>query len=558
MHAKHIEREEGVALLTAVIFVSLAVIVLMGLSMRVVQQSGQVAQYRIYNDTFTGMEAAVARSWVELESGQDGSIGIDGWTPPTGAGQIVVPDFTDEGVSPESSTGVPGVEYLAYANNWANNGLDDNGDGQIDDSDEDFMVTIYGRARNRGVVRTVEVIVQGMDVNVWRNAIFAGAGQSGGLINGNVSIHGSVHLLGTNLTYGNTAMSAIDLSGTSLIHNNYVGITADLAQRVPPLPTRTLDGETVSTLNAKLRVRHGLVGMSGNSEIGEPNIIGNTLKETLDGTYVSDGWTGTSVDDDGGRGDPTHVWSDNGWDAKYDLGNKVAFPLLTDPYREVYTGSMYDNPASGTKYTHYEYFEQVLTGTPYAGNMTIRANQNFYYNATRPAEVDPALRQATDDYIYFDAASNRMYINGQVQVNGDLSINRGSGNDKTISYSGRGAVLVKGNATLDTDLYSINANGTTANSFPVNNFFGIMVGGDLTVGTNSQLKLMGAFYAQGRIVSSKQTIVMGTFVSSYFDMGTNVPEIYQVPELANNLPLGMIGGYPILVYSQVSWREIGV
>jgi hypothetical protein len=40
-------------------------------------------------------------------------------------------------------------------------------------------------------------------------------------------------------------------------------------------------------------------------------------------------------------------------------------------------------------------------------------------------------------------------------------------------------------------------------------------------------------------------------------MGTNVPEIYQVPSLADNLPLGMIGAYPILVYSQVSWRELG-
>ncbi len=558
MQQKNHDKNEGVALLTAVIFVALAVIVLMGLSVRVVQQSGQVAQYRLFNDTFTGMEAAVAVSWVEIESNQDGWVGLDGWTPSEDSGRIVLPEFTDAGVSPVSSTGVPGVQYIAYANSWSNNGIDDNGDGQIDDADEAFMVTIYGRARNRGITRTVEVIVQGLDVNVWRNAIFAGAGQSGGLINGNVSIHGSVHLLGTNVVWGNTVMSAIDLSGTSLIHNNYVGLLADLEQRIPPLPTRTLDGETVSTLNAKLRVRNGLVGMSGNSEIGEANITGNSLKETLDGTFVTDGWTGTSVDEDGGRGDPTNVYSDNGWDAKYDLGNKVPFPLLTDAYKEVYTGTMYDNLATGAKYTHYEYFEQVLTGTPYTGDMTIRANQNFYYNATRPVETDPSLRQATDDYIYFDAAANRMMINGQVQINGNLSIDRGSGNDKTISYSGRGAILVKGNARIDTDLLSINTNGTTANSFPVNNFFGIMVGGDLTVGTNSQLKLMGAFYAQGRIISSKQTIVTGTFVSTYFDMGTNVPEIYQVPELADNLPLGMIGGYPIMVYSQVSWRELGV
>ena len=60
---------------------------------------------------------------------------------------------------------------------------------------------------------------------------------------------------------------------------------------------------------------------------------------------------------------------------------------------------------------------------------------------------------------------------------------------------------------------------------------------------------MGAFYAQGRLTSMKQTVVTGTFVSNYFDMGINVPEIYQVPTMADNLPLGMIGMYPILFFS---------
>jgi hypothetical protein len=189
--------------------------------------------------------------------------------------------------------------------------------------------------------------------------------------------------------------------------------------------------------------------------------------------------------------------------------------------------------------------------------MTIQANQNFYYNATRPAETDPATRLSTDNYILFDAASNRMQINGQIQVNGDLVITRGTGNDKSIDYTGRAALLVKGNVTLDADLRSMNANGTTANSFPANNILGIMAEQNMTVGSLSQLTLMGAFYAQGNVVSTKQTTVLGTFVGTYFNMGTNVPKIYQVPTLADNLPLGMIGAYPIIVYNKVSWREIG-
>jgi hypothetical protein len=327
---------------------------------------------------------------------------------------------------------------------------------------------------------------------------------------------------------------------------------------VPPLPQTTFNGETVSTLGATLRVRNGLVGLSGNSEIGEPDIVGNLFKETMDGTYVNDGWTGNSVVDDGDRGDPTSVYSDNGWDEKYDLGNRVPMPFLADDYRDPVTGDTVVNPNTGANYTHEEYFTEVLDGTEYSGNLTIRANTDFYYNATRPAETNPALRQPTDDYIYFNSTTNVMELNGQVTINGDLLIDRGSGNDKTIYYTGRAALLVKGNATLNTNLLTVNPDGTIANSYPATNCFGIMAKGNLVVGANSQLKLMGAFYSEQTVKSSKQTITMGTFVGNYFDMGTNVPDIFQVPTLADNLPEGMIGAYPIYVFQQVSWRELGV
>ncbi len=558
MAINHSRHNEGIALLVATIFVAIAVLVLGALATRVVQQNHQTTQYRLFNETFTGIEAALAQSWVEIESGQDGHIGLGAWSLPAVGSTVTLPSFDDEDVSPQTSPTQSTVEYMAYADNWSTNGIDDDGDGTVDGIEELQSYTIFAMANNRGITRTAEVVIKGWDVNVWRNAIFAGAGQAGGLVNGNVSIHGSVHLLGQNLVPGQPAISAIDLSGTSLIHNNYVGLDAGLASRVPALPTRIFNGETVETLNAKLRVRNGLVAMSGNSEIGEPDIAGNVLKETMDGVYVSDGYTGTSVNDDGDRGDPTALWSDNGWDEEYDLGSKVPMPFLTDEYREKDTGNTYLNPATLVNYTHEDYFEEVLTGTPYAGDMTIAANTDFYYNATRPSETDPSLRLPTDDYILFNAATNVMELNGQIQIDGNLTITRGGGNDKTIHYTGRAALLVHGSAVLDTDLLSRNADGTTANSFPVNNFFGIMCEQDLAVGTLSQLQLMGAFYAQGTVSSVKQTTILGTFVGSYFDMGTNVPDIYQVPELADNLPLGMIGAYPILVYSQVSWRELGV
>lgn len=556
-HRVRRDGQAGMALLAATLFIAVAVLVLAALSLRIVNGSNQVSQQGLFQDCFLGLEAGLAQAVADLENGGDGNLGLGTWTPPS-PGNLVLPDLDDPALTPLTLPDLPQVRYATYTTNWGTDNIDNNGDGTVDEPAEEGYFSVYALAGNGGVRRTAELVVAGSDVNVWRNAIFAGNGQAGGLVNGNVSIHGSVHLLGANLPEGVEAITALDLSGTSLIHNNYAGIPADLEVRVPPLPQTTFNGETVSTLGATLRVRNGLVGLSGNSEIGEPDIVGNLFKETMDGTYVNDGWTGNSVVDDGDRGDPTSVYSDNGWDEKYDLGNRVPMPFLADDYRDPVTGDTVVNPNTGANYTHEEYFTEVLDGTEYSGNLTIRANTDFYYNATRPAETNPALRQPTDDYIYFNSTTNVMELNGQVTINGDLLIDRGSGNDKTIYYTGRAALLVKGNATLNTNLLTVNPDGTIANSYPATNCFGIMAKGNLVVGANSQLKLMGAFYSEQTVKSSKQTITMGTFVGNYFDMGTNVPDIFQVPTLADNLPEGMIGAYPIYVFQQVSWRELGV
>jgi len=196
-----------------------------------------------------------------------------------------------------------------------------------------------------------------------------------------VSIHGSVHLLGNNLAPGSPAVIAMDLSGTSLVHNNYSGMPLYLQQRVPPLPTTQVGGETVETLNAVFRVKRGLVGLSGNSEIGEPNNPGNTTKELMDGVFVQDGWTGNAVIPDGGRGIPKSVFSDNGHTYGYDLGERLQMPFLNDYWREP-DGSLVWNPSTNDWYTHEDYFSQVLLAQPanmtdgyYNGDMVINATQ---------------------------------------------------------------------------------------------------------------------------------------------------------------------------------------
>jgi len=104
----------------------------------------------------------------------------------------------------------------------------------------------------------------------------------------------------------------------------------------------------------------------------------------------------------------------------------------------------------------------------------------------------------------------------------------------TINYTGKGTLFVTGNV-------QINANLVTAgnNSFPAN-VMGVMTPNDISF-TTAQLDVMGAFYAENSIICQKQTDLVGTIVANYFNMGTNVPAIYQVPDLKDNLPPGMIG-----------------
>lgn len=568
---KQIRRSDaGMALLVAMLFMAVALIVMGALSIRLMGQRRAVAQFEIVKDCFQGVETAVANSVVEVEDVEDGLVGMGEFEPQFSEEGIILPSFESDVAEPEHMEEMPNVEYMAFAIDWSTDGRDNNGDGIIDDVSESFMWTIYGMARNGETTRSVEANYEQTDVNVWRNAIFAGAGQAGGLINGNVSIHGSVHLLGENLVVGGVALAALDLSGTSLIHNNYEGLDPSLRARVPALPQTVFDGEVVDTLGANLRVKNGLVGMSGTSEIGEPHVNGNAWKETMDGAYVNDGWTGNSVTDDGDRGDPSAVFSDNGWDETYDLGDKVSLPVLTDDWRDPITGDRVVDPDTGTWYTHEDYFNEVLLADPgvqndgiYVGDIDLNARgTSYYWNATTGEEFTGAAAEAAtpgpnDDYLQLDVNTNVLKINGQLRVDGNVTF-RGQGNDLTINYSGRGAILAYGNITVDANLITCN-NGDpndTAGSFPVNNIIGLMAAQDMLVGTAAQLDIMGAFYAQGKIACAKQTDVMGTFVANYFDMGTNVPDIYQVPELADYLPMGMIGNYPILTMSRVSWREL--
>jgi len=427
----------------------------------------------------------------------------------------------------------------------------------LQDSPLPKVVQIAGTGTTDQTTRQITVVSEVIRENVcvWNNAIFGGSGQAGGVINGNSAIHGSVHLLGENVGEGNNSVEALDLIGNSLVHNNYEGMPADLRALVPALPTTVFGGETIDTLDAKLRIKNGAVGLSGSSEIGQADVVGNGFKETMDGIYIETDltdlrWTGNQVVD--GVPDPNQVFSDNGTDALYDLGDAVQLPRYDDPYPgytdyEDYFSSnslhlpslvLDESSSAATAIAGYT-FPAGITVTVNGDSFTLTDGTNTLSYDPTPAAGDPNIT-----------------IDGMITIDGDLAI----GEKKyDITYSGKGTVYASDSGGDAGDI-EFHSNFLPHDIFPTVDVMGFMAKNDINLATgngDSNLDMAGAFYGGHQIVSTKQNDIAGTFVCDYFDMGHEVPSIFQVPSLADNLPPGIIGSDPIWVttgFEERSWR----
>ncbi|MFH0731897.1 MAG: hypothetical protein V2A72_03120 [Candidatus Omnitrophota bacterium] len=387
--------------------------------------------------------------------------------------------------------------------------------------DEEGRIWVQSTGTAHNITRTVQVYLRANRLCVWDNVIFAGTGATGQVINGNVDIRGSVHILGTDLADGEFA---IDMSGDGGIGNNYDNIPDALKNKLPDLETEEYNGEDVQTLDATLRVKNGLVGLSGSSTIGDEDEPLNEIKETMDGVYVTDGYGGTQ--------DPPLIYSDNGRDNSYDYGDNFSFPTLT-------TG------AYGGFDSYQEYFESIAYCITDAGKLAQLAsiNPTSTFNYTDP-----------DGKGSISMNNGLMTVSGCIYIAGAFNINQVVGHVEhgvdrtTVNYTGTASILT-------TEDIGINANFTTSgdDSFPTN-VIGFMTPGDI-VCSSSQIDVTGLFYAEGSISATQQTDVAGVFVSNYFDMGAQVPSIFQVPEVINNLPDGLIGSDSTWTVDVVSWQE---
>lgn len=434
----------------------------------------------------------------------------------------------------------------------------------------------------RGHTRSVRSRLRGRNIGIWNNAIFAGSGASGQSINGNVDIRGSVHLLGEGESYsdlngngqrdaaetftdtnrngiwdpgeafadanGDGVWSAAEpyndtnrngfydppitttemnssFSGNAYIGNNYSGMPVGLESMVPSLWTASA---TIETLDAEARCKHGRIAISGSATIGSNDVIdGGTSKNKLDGVFVNDGFAGNAG--------AASVFSDNGTAEAYDLdGYDIHFPLITGIGSEPYFHG-------GTEYNTYkDFYDSKALVVPVT----------LIKSTTTAFSYGP---DAWGNSFSFTPASGstpaNLNITGVVKVAGDIQI----GAKDSIKYTGNGTLYSAGTVRIDGDFLP-----AAGKQFPTTARIGIVAKNDIMLATgagSSQLTMAGAFYAQGTIVSRKQNQIAGTFVANYYDMGTNVPNIYQVPSLVNNMPPAMPGDKLIFSIQQRTWRE---
>ncbi len=487
-----------IVLLLIIVFITLgAAFVVLSVS-----ESKVANRERRTYQAFDLAEAGMERALYDLRQDFINSSGSPSWSDGNINSFMIGPNTTDFYSIPYTGTSLNGGSYSVKLKNVT--GLTDalwvQSTGVVGDTSQ--TIQIYAKITN---------------LSPWGNSIFAGAGASGAMIKGNVDINGSVHILGTGLT---SSDYAVDLGGTAeLIGNNYNGIPATISAKIPALPTTDFNSETVTTLNAVLRVKHGKVGLSGSASVGEANISGNGIKETIDSVYSNDGF--------GGNQGTNNIHSDNGWSNGYDLGDSVTFPSLNDPY------SGYSSYKAYLKAKALVISDAASLST--LANITPNSNFNFTDASKGSIKMDGNGNLTVSGIVYIDGG-------------GSLNLNK-AGSNKTINYTGTGSIYVDGSTQVNVNLLT-----SGNNSFP-NNILGIMTPNQITF-NEANINVMGLFYAENKIVAAKQTNIAGTIVSNYFDMGTNVPAIFQVPSAANHLPPGLIGQTSSWSMKAVAWQKL--
>lgn len=396
-----------------------------------------------------------------------------------------------------------------------------------------------------------------IDGGVWR------LGSTGTMI-----FAGSVYTNGTGSSPTSPAI-ALGSGGTAdQIVNYYKGIDATLQGGIAALPLKTnpITGETSQgTLDTVLRVNQGAVQISsGSASVGEANVSNNGVKETLNGVYTNQGFTGTPG--------AANVYSDNGAGTGFDLPRELTpFPDLTGAYTGAPLPSGSPTPASHDAYLQGN--SLAITGSISIDSRT----DNFSY----PAGLTDLSQCTSACFIYRGPAGGNpatLMVNGIVWVKGgDITLGGvGLNRLSAIRYQGSGTLYARSSASsspwgtieVTSDLFPV-----AGSTFPTTASLGLISGGSVTVGdwtswwSNPTLRIAATIFANSYMnYNFAPYQIAGSVTSRYFYSWLGA-RIYAVPALGGMCgsapcrPIGMPGvrpakgGSPYFVRT-LSWRDV--
>ncbi len=279
-------------------------------------------------------------------------------------------------------------------------------------------------------------------------------------------------------------------------------------------------------------MQQSAAALSGRASIGLASDPAFNMKGNVDGTFVSDGWAGNQGS--------SSVFSDNGTTNSYDLDSlDIGYPIISGIGAQEYTdkdGTVWNN--------HKLFFDNEAMVIPV--NAINASTTAFAYADLNGNSISYTPQVKVGNVVI---SPPTITVNGIVKINGDLAIN----GQTELRYQGRGTLYATQDIYIGNNLLP-----KAGQTFPTTTALGIVAGRNMGLATgngDSQLSMAGAFYAQGTVTSAKQNQILGTFVANFFDMGKNVPNIYQVPTLSKNLPPGMPGDQPYVTIKIKSWRE---
>ena len=189
-------------------------------------------------------------------------------------------------------------------------------------------------------------------------------------------------------------------------------------------------------------------------------------------------------------------------------------------------------------------------------------------NVIQASTASTTYQDGAGNGLFWDTTTDTLTIKGNVVILGDLDFGQSNGND-TITYevygdssggfsqADGGNIYCSGDIGIRGDFRPDPNKGYLKGITGVDdiNSLGVVTPGDITFTGKPGNIHAGFYFADGQVNFNKQSKFAGTVIGGLVNF-SQVPDIYQVPNLQSYLPPGVPGGQNIIMLTSREWRRV--